>query len=207
MIKSKIIVIVCSLMLMIVSSVFAAEGVYVSGNIGASILNDSDLTNPALPGVVVETGFDTGLLVSGALGVQVGKGRVEAEIGYRTADIDSFQALGVSASGDGDASALSFMVNAYLDIKTESAITPYLGGGLGMAKIELDNVSVSGIAIGNEDDTVFAYQFGGGIGYAMSEKATLDLGYRYFATEDLNLSGTDANYGSHNLTIGIRFGL
>ena len=48
---------------------------------------------------------------------------------------------------------------------------------------------------------------GGGIGYEINDKMTVDLGYRYFATADPDFNGLDAEYGSHNVTIGIRFGL
>ena len=70
------------------------------------------------------------------------------------------------------------------DIKTNSEITPYIGGGLGVANVAIDNLSLSmnGVTIlGSEDDTVFAYQVGLGIGYEINDEMTADFGYRYFA--------------------------
>jgi len=43
--------------------------------------------------------------------------------------------------------------------------------------------------IGSEDDTVFAYQIGAGAGYAVNKNITIDLKYRYFATEDPDFEG------------------
>jgi len=190
---------------MLTSSVFAMDGMYLSGNIGLTILNDSDLN---VPGITIETEFDSGLDVNGAIGAAFGQARIEVEVAYRTNDIDNFEVLGIDVPGGGDVSALSGLVNAFYDIKTESAFTPYVGGGLGVAIVEIDDMSVVGIPVsGSEDDTVFAYQLGGGIGYAINDKLTVDLGYRYFATDDPDFDGIEAEYDSHNVTIGIRFAL
>jgi len=206
--KSKLVMLGCIIMLMSAFSVLAADGVYISGNIGLAYLSDSDLSTAAVPGIVVETEFDYGLNVNGAMGFVVGQGRMEIEVAYRTNDIDSFSVIGVSVPGGGDVTALSGLLNAFYDIKTDSAITPYLGGGIGVANVEIDNLSILGIPFpGSEDDTVFAYQLGGGIGYAINDTMTVDLGYRYFATADPDFNGTEVEYGSHNVTIGIRFGL
>ena len=67
--------------------------------------------------------------------------------------------------------------------------------GVGYANVDLD---------GDEDDSVFAYQVGAGIGYAVSDQATIDLKYRYFATEDPDFGGVDAEVASHNIYLGIR---
>jgi opacity protein-like surface antigen len=48
----------------------------------------------------------------------------------------------------------------------------------------------------DEDDTVFAYQFGVGAGYAVTETVTLDCKYRYLRTEVAS--------PSHNIIAGIR---
>lgn len=195
-------------MLLLASSVFAADGVYISGNIGLAVLNDADLTSSTVPGVVVETEYDIELNVYGAMGFVVGQSRIELELGYSVNDIDKVKTVGVSVSGNGEVSALSGLFNVFYDIKTDSAITPYIGGGIGAAYIEMDELSVSGVTIPDSaDDTVFAYQVGGGISYVINNEMTADLGYRYFATDDPEFNGVEAEYSSHNVTIGIRFGL
>ena len=54
------------------------------------------------------------------------------------------------------------------------------------------------------DDTVFAWQVGAGIGYALTPQLTFDLKYRYFATSDPEFDGTEVEYASHNVYAGIR---
>ncbi len=56
----------------------------------------------------------------------------------------------------------------------------------------------------NDDDTVFAYQVGAGVGYAVTEKVSFDVKYRYFATSDPEFDTTKAEYSSHNVYAGIR---
>ena len=48
--------------------VYSAEGLYVSGNFGFAMASDSDLTDSTVPGVTVNTEFDTGLALGAALG-------------------------------------------------------------------------------------------------------------------------------------------
>ena len=69
----------------------------------------------------------------------------------------------------------SYMINAYYDFNTDSAFTPYIGGGIGLAKTKLS------IAYGEESDshTNFAWQIGGGIAYAVNDNVSVDVGYRY----------------------------
>ena len=73
--------------------------------------------------------------------------------------------------------------------------------GIGLANINADLDSIDE----SDDDTVFAYQAGLGVGYALNDSATLDLKYIYFATEDADFDGIDAEISSHNVVLGIRF--
>ena len=62
------------------------KGMYVSGEIGASFLSN---TESNMPGVFTsEIKSDTGFRVGGALGYDFGKFRAEGEISYRTNDTD-----------------------------------------------------------------------------------------------------------------------
>jgi len=180
---------------------------YVSGNVGAMIVNDSDVSGSQ--GTASANGtieFDTGYGVSGALGYTFGSIRAEAEVSYSKADMDKISGTAtdgtttVSGSGkiDGDVSALAFMVNGWYDFDTGSKWVPYVGGGLGMAKVE------STILSAESDDNVLAYQVGAGVGYKLTENTTATLGYKYFGTSDPNFDGVDAEVGTHNFTVGVR---
>ena len=69
----------------------------------------------------------------------------------------------------------------------------------------------------DDDDTVFAYHGSAGVGIDMSrlgfgrvfDGATLEIGYRYMAADELEFEARDGTVSetdltSHNITIGIR---
>ena len=79
-----------------------------------------------------------------------------------------------------------------------------------MAVEENDEGSISDIEadidlVGTEDDTVFAYQIAAGGSLAVNDRLSIDVQYRYFATEDPNFDGLKAEYATHNLFFGLRF--
>jgi len=179
-----------------ISTSFA--GTYVSGNLGAVIVEDSDIDDGIDTG---EFTYDTGFGFVGALGSSLQNGgRVEAELGYRKNDLDELKVDGLGkADVDGDITSLSLMGNAYYDISTEGSFSPYIGAGLGFANLEGDLDD-----FGSEDDTVFAYQLILGGSFASSEKLSVDLQYRYFATDDPEFDEIDSEYSTHNVMIGLR---
>ena len=178
----------------------SADGPYLGINAGVTSTVDSDVS---AEGITVEDvfSFDSGYAVGGALGYKIGMGRIEAELGYKSADLDKATVLGYSlTASDGEKiSVLSLMANGYIDFDASPAVKPYLMGGIGMANITLeDNTD-------DLDDTVFAYQVGLGLGFALNDRFTLDLGYRYMGTADPTFDGVDVTYASHNVLAGLRF--
>lgn len=199
----------CLFLFLSPSMVFASNGVntqgpYVAGRLGVCFLNDATLSEEGFP-FTVDTQYDTGIGFEFAMGHDFGMYRFEGEIGYRKNDVDTFSALGVSVPGDGDVDTWSFMANGYLDFENQTALTPYIGVGIGQAIVSANDISVAGIAIGSEDDAVFAYQFGVGVGYSATKSLIIDIAYKYFATSDPEFGITEAEYDSHNISIGIRY--
>ena len=72
----------------------------------------------------------------------------------------------------------SYMINAYYDFNTDSAFTPYIGGGIGYATTKLSDTRARTGAKSNSH-TNFAWQIGGGIAYAVNDNVSIDVGYRY----------------------------
>jgi opacity protein-like surface antigen len=202
-----LIIFVCVLLFFFSTPVCSAEGLYVSGNIGFAMASDSDLTDSTVPGVTVNTEFDTGLALGAALGYDFKRFRVEGEISYQKNDIDKISAQGTLFDPTGDAVALSFLINGYYDFVNRSAFTPYISAGLGFAQVEFNDLDVSrlGFSGSNDKDTVFAYQIGIGVGYAVTQKVTIDAKYRYFGTEDSEYDTTKAEFTSNNFLFGVRF--
>ena len=100
------------------------------------------------------------------------------------------------------------VLNGYYDFTNSSNFTPYVSAGLGFSKIEANDYNIigSGEPDLNDDDTVFAYQVGAGVGYAVNAQFTIDVKYRYFAAEDAKLFETaEVEIASHDLLLGLRF--
>jgi opacity protein-like surface antigen len=186
------------------STIAYAEGLYFSGNIGVALLTDADVTEP---GFNAELESDTGV----ALGIAVGYAysnniRAEIEFAYQTNDADTLDAFGVELDATGDTTNYAGLLNLYYDFVNDSSFIPFITAGIGYAKVELNdfNLSGSGMPNINEDDEVFAYQVGAGVGYVVSEKIILDFKYRYFGTDDPEFDVTEVEYASHNFYVGIR---
>jgi opacity protein-like surface antigen len=170
------------------------------------MLSDSDLTDSTVPGITVNTEFDTGLALGAALGYDFNRFRVEGEISYQKNDVDKIGAPGVSLNATGESVALSFLINGYYDFINNSAFTPYISVGLGFAQVEFNDLDISGLGFpsSTDEDTVFAYQVGIGVGYALTQKITIDVKYRYFGAEDSEYDTTKAEFASNNFLFGIR---
>ena len=177
----------------------AAQGPYVGANLGVTMPSDSDIRESGGPGTG-ELTYDPGFAIGAVGGYNFGAGRIEAEIGYKVADTDEVTIDGLgTASLDGDLSVLSFMGNGYIDFPASPTVKPFLMAGIGMANIEADLDGSD-----EEDDTVFAYQVGAGVGFSLNKDVTLDLSYRYMGTEDPEFDGVEAEYNSHNFLAGLR---
>ncbi len=207
--KVLLFLLTCFIVYSFSTTAYSAEGSYVGVNIGAAMLSESDLTDSTVPGVVVSLESDTGV----AYGIAYGYGfsnnlRIEGELAYQKNDLDKVTLMGVSLNASGDTSSLALLFNGYYDFANSSAFTPFISVGIGAAKVEANNFNIpgSGSPSFSEDDTVFAYQVGLGVGYAVSEKTSIDLKYRYFGTADPEFDTSTAEYGSHNIYVGLRFG-
>lgn len=177
---------------------------YFSGQLGVSFLTDSDW---AEPGYTETYQFDPGFATSFASGARFGIFRIEGEVGYQTNDMDKIK---VCSGGDcftdsfstGDMSALSFLGNFYIDFINASPVTPFITAGMGVARVEANDLGGPGY---DYDDTGFAYQVGAGLAFAVNPNLTIDLKYRYFATEDNDFEGANVKFASHNVYGGLRF--
>ncbi|RPI52436.1 MAG: porin family protein [Deltaproteobacteria bacterium] len=194
--KTFLILLAMALVLGVGTSIACAQGpgMYFSGNLGAVWVDDSDVT--WFDGIRDEAEFDTGLGMTGAIGYNLGNGlRTEFEMGFRFNDVDRQFPEGIG----GDVSSFSAMGNAFFDFMPGNQVSPFIGAGIGIANVEFD-VDFWG----EDDDTVFAYQFMAGVSYAVSYNMNIDLQYRYFATEDPNFDFFEAEYNTHSMMGGVR---
>lgn len=186
------------------SLAFAAEpGWYVGAKAGLTRLQDGNVSGSATTG---DANFETGYGFLGAVGYGFSDWRAEGELGMRKNDIESFSSGSGAASGNVEAWTL--MGNLYRDFDTSSAITPYVGIGLGVARIELNNISQGGTQLANDRDDAFAYQGILGASVAVAPQVDLDLSYRYLAAVDPDFktvggSSFDGEYRSHAVMVGL----
>lgn len=175
---------------------------------GGAVLSDSDW-NQVDNSSTGELEYDAGYRLNGAIGYKFGMPRVEAEILYLENDIDKVKNDATAVSGQ--ISALGFMINGYLDFTNESRFTPFIMAGVGYANIEIEDYLYAGTRIIDDDDNVFAWQVGAGLGIDITENIVLDLAYKYFGAADQeydNLTSTvnfENEYGNHTFTIGFRY--
>ena len=194
-------------------------GPYVSGFLGSSFAKDTTLNSfNAITGNSFsdQVAFDPGVYVGGAGGYDFGFMRLEGELSYRQAGIDSVTATNGERfrNIDGDLGAFATMFNVFFDIHNSSRVTPYLGGGIGFATVHISNTYGYGSLQGykklydDSSDTVFASQVGAGMDVAINSRYSLDIGYRYFITEKANLDGniisSNVRFESHNAMVGFK---
>ena len=118
------------------------------------------------------------------------------------------------------------LANMYIDLGTWYCVTPYIGGGVGVASISVlglkdVNVPNLGVAYGaDHTETNFAWAVYAGLAYEVTSAVTLDLSYRYADLGDArsgtvtaydgssSFSGVDINdIDSHDLMLGVRWKL
>jgi opacity protein-like surface antigen len=78
------------------------------------------------------------------------------------------------------------LFNAYVDLGTWHGVTPYVGGGIGLASVTVMgykdvNVPANSVYYGDKDKTTtnFAWALYAGLSYDVTDQFTVDLGYRY----------------------------
>ena len=201
-------------MLALAATPSQAQGPWYASVTGDAVwVSDSDWSNNAGTNGTLE--FDSGWGIDGALGYSLSGSlqgfRVEGEVGYRSNDIDKVNVnnFGQLPGATGDVDVWTGLINGYYDIDLGSNFMPYVGAGLGIARLS-GNITVPGPGgTVSDNETVFAYQFSAGLGYAVSPSTTLFAGYRYLATDDPDFSnaGTTVSteYHTHNAQAGVRF--
>jgi opacity protein-like surface antigen len=130
----------------------------------------------------------------------------------------------VAASANVKNSAMTGMVNGYVDLGTYVGFTPYVGAGVGLfrskrnfsasyadADIPADNFALRD----NKTQYSFAYSLNAGVAYQVSKNLLVDLGYQYLSSPDaeyatladLDDSPIRKGIDSHQIKVGLRYDL
>lgn len=161
--------------------------------------------------------FDKALQGSAVLGWDfepgnpVGEGRIELEYTRRSNPLDQVKLVDGSFEGGGTVTSDSLLLNFFGIYHDNSRFAPYVGGGIGAARVEMSDLQVSGYPMGSGSAIGFAYQVGAGVDVALTDHLNLDLGYRFFSSTrptftEVNGRKFDMDYSSHSAVLGLRLG-
>ena len=233
------------------------QGAEVLGHRCDRIINPQGLQTNAMcpdsPPWQMGESFDggSGILAGLAVGYRLGSFRVEGEYFYRNANHDS-TAQPIDSTGWNPNSELEYgrddasspnvedevddllshnvFANLYYDYRSDSKFTPYLGVGIGLAKVSVayrtrwqrstnpDNITVFAPGQGEElnqelagvltydrarmSDTLFGYQALAGVDYQVSEPFTIGLKFRYAMFGEFEDESDYTSLRGHDPVIG-----
>ena len=129
-------------------------------------------------------------------GYDFGVFRVEGELGYKHAKVDSVTTdariapVGTGGNLDGGRiNVFSAMANVLLDFGNQDGLSGYIGGGAGYGSFKLRAAtSPAGGPAVSDSDSRPAFQVIGGVRYAITQNIDIGLKYRYFTATNLHFS-------------------
>jgi opacity protein-like surface antigen len=194
------------------------SGIYGVARGGVSISPDQKFDDADLPTSSTfdrKTKYDTGFTGELGGGYDFGMFRLEQTGGY----MDS-RAKGLDDddyTGTGRNKAMFASINAYVDIPLGSVVQPYVGGGVGAARVNA-KLSRTDTILGTDSsysgkDWGLLWHADAGIGFAVAPKVTLEVGGRYTQISGLKfdgVSGGDAAVFEPTIrtlsgTVGVRY--
>ncbi len=134
--------------------------------------------------------------------------RTEIEFAMRTMYEGEGQLAFVNYKSHIEYNIHTLMGSAFYDFHNESIVTPYLGAGIGAGFV------TGSYEINNNnrkiDDTVLAWHASAGLGVALTDSVSADLGYRYLGTSNVTShfwgNEVETDISAHEFSIGLRFG-
>ena len=170
--------------------------------------------------------YKAGFKIAGMVGYRLGGSlRVEGELFFARARVDKQTYGNIVSTGNpvpvkvnvpisGSANQTGAMANIWFDIPTGSDWTPYVGGGIGLIRVDQGDLEYDANTLANRlaklqngnapdfppgfvpeissTDIAFGYHFGAGVGYRLDDRTVLQFGYRLQAANDLEFDGRNA---------------
>jgi opacity protein-like surface antigen len=181
-------------------------------------------------GVGCSFGGSRGVRIEAVLGFRGGR-KIDGEPGlFTVTDTTSISGIPDPAPPGGppiidplhtSLKSYTLMLNAYKDFGNFGGFIPYVGAGIGAAYHQLDDVSFTGNPaltnrIKGDNDLAFAWSLMAGVGYQISDRAILDVGYRYIDLGTISSQRSDSagfvnpavkidDLTSHEVKVGLRY--
>ena len=220
----------------------SASGWYLRGDIGMTNQKFKGLHQRLydVPGTSVEAvgmGWDSSTFFGLGVGYKLNDwfradltGEYRGKSNFHGSDYVRFNGGEGVDNYSGSKSEWVFLANAYVDLGTWWCVTPYIGAGIGGARVsiigfrddgfnDVNGLSVSTTYAADASKFNFAWALHAGITYQVTQSMSIDLGYRYLdmgngttgATRAFD--GSFANGGpftfnsitSHDLKLGVRW--
>jgi outer membrane protein OmpA-like peptidoglycan-associated protein len=217
------------------------RGLYVGAGAGVNWLMDADTSATGqLAQSLINTGrspngtieFETGWVGVLSLGWGFGNGvRAEIEGNYRQNEVDGISGFGGVTSASGTARTYGVMANVFYDFDLGASgqlggatIVPYIGGGIGYAWREFDDVQANvfgGSVRTDGTDGRFAYQAIAGLAVPLTQWApglAFTAEYRFFGTLEhkfdttsgggsftISRGNTESENYNHSIMLGLRY--
>lgn len=180
-------------------------GPYLRAGIGPAFTQDGSITEFTGFAAGNEIKYDTGLALEFAGGYAFNSWlAVELEFGFVGNEFDS--TAGITHA---DTFLYSAPILAGVTLQHRipgTIITPYVSASVGGSATVFDTDGFSnGVAtlFGEDEDFVFAYQFGAGVRFDLNDQMSLGIDYKYFVTDDSSFEFQSLFGGGPNVRLGI----
>ncbi len=183
------------------------SGPYLRVDVGYGFATGSDGTQSA--GGLTNGSVDNMALIGGGIGYRINQNfRSDVTFSYRPdAEVSATTSAGNTTATE--VNGLSLMVNGYWDIAKLDMFTPYVGAGIGYARLSTPTQTTTG-GIANEggatsDNLAWALMLGGT--YELNSEAAVDVGYRFINLGEFK-QATSTTYDDlmvHEARAGLRY--
>jgi len=185
--KQLIIIITILIVLSISKNVFSSENQYTMFNIGEVSSFNSDIEPEDADQNVMF--LSRGNSVNFSIGYIYDFLRVEVEYFQSKNDIDAVYELNTFRDISGSLETRAIFFNVYLNHKTKSNWSPYIGFGLGEAEVYINNAFNNdiGMTVVDDKDIAFAYQAKLGVSIKIFSNLLLNVNYRYLWVNTISI--------------------
>jgi opacity protein-like surface antigen len=221
---------------------FVPSGWYLRGDIGMTNQRFKNLHQRLydVPGTSVEAvgfGWDSSTFFGLGVGYKFNEwfradltGEYRGKANFHGSDHVRFNGGEGVDNYSGSKSEWVFLANAYVDLGTWWCVTPYIGAGIGGARVniigfrddgfnDVNGLSVSTAYAADASKFNFAWALHAGLTFKVTQSMSIDLGYRYLDMGDGTTGATRAFDGSfvnggaftfnhitsHDLKLGVRW--
>ncbi|MEQ8483485.1 MAG: outer membrane beta-barrel protein [Pseudomonadales bacterium] len=190
----------------------ALEDWYGSVTLGTAYAEDDGIESAGL-----RTDFDQGFPAGAiAIGARMSRStRAEVEVAYRNNDFEVLFSPDGSQQINPDPAdsveAVSVMANLLYDLRRDSAFRPFVGAGVGKARLRYDSKhEITRVPVIDDRADAFAYQLIAGFTFELSRRFDLTTDYRYWRTESFELEDAQGRSGGgrhtvHTTLLGLRY--